>query len=312
MGHLTGILVVLALLGVALLIKKVTGGVVFPFAMTALTQDWTGPEREGLTYNYPVLASTKIYENSIVVLDSSGWAKPGVTATGLIAAGRACQQVDNSSGANGDLYVQVKKGVFAFNNSTAGDAITQAEIGDACYIVDDNTVAKTSGTNTRSVAGKIMDVDASYVWVQMPSSTISISGDLVSTNNLSDVTAAVTARSNIGANLVALTLDVALLNGTAVYYVASPVAGHITKVQTILKAALGTGDATLTGKIGSTGITNGVVTLVQAASAAGQVNVANPTALNQVAVGSNINFTVGGSNSVATGCTVTILIATDV
>jgi hypothetical protein len=47
-----------------------------------------------------------------------------------------------------------------FQNSTAGDLIAQADVGTDCYIVDDQTVAKTSGTNTRSVAGKVQEVDA--------------------------------------------------------------------------------------------------------------------------------------------------------
>jgi hypothetical protein len=304
-------LIILALLfGAALLIQKVTGGTVFPFAMTVLAQDWTGSEREGEFFSYPVLTGVLIYENAIVVLDAAGYAKPGVPGTGLICCGRSTQQIDNTLGQSGDLFVRVKRGVFAYNNSAAADLIAQTEIGDACYIVDDNTVAKTDGVGTRSVAGKIVDVDASYVWVLMPGNTISISGDLVSTNNLSDVTSKPTARANLGANLVALTLDVALLNGTAVYRIASPVAGTITKIQTSLKAALGTGNATLTGQIAAVAITTGVVTLVQAGSAAGQVNVCSPSAANTVAIGSDINFTVGGSNSVATGCTVTILIAT--
>ena len=52
-------------------------------------------------------------------------------------------------------------------NSAAGDAITRAEIGDVCYIVDDETVAKTNGTSTRSAAGTIRDVDAQGVWVEI-------------------------------------------------------------------------------------------------------------------------------------------------
>ena len=34
-----------------------------------------------------------------------------------------------------------------------------------CYVVDDETVAKTNGTNTRSRAGVVVDVDAQGVWV---------------------------------------------------------------------------------------------------------------------------------------------------
>ena len=39
------------------------------------------------------------------------------------------------------------------------------DIGKDCFIVDDQTVAKTNGANTRSRAGKVFDVDADGVWV---------------------------------------------------------------------------------------------------------------------------------------------------
>ena len=37
-----------------------------------------------------------------------------------------------------------------FANSASGDLITAAEVGSDCYIVDDQTVAKTNGSSTRS------------------------------------------------------------------------------------------------------------------------------------------------------------------
>jgi len=43
--------------------------------------------------------------------------------------------------------------------------IAITEIGTDCYIVDDNTVAKTNGTSTRSRAGKVVDVNANGVFV---------------------------------------------------------------------------------------------------------------------------------------------------
>ncbi|MCY1460857.1 hypothetical protein D9M71_784510 [compost metagenome] len=57
--------------------------------------------------------------------------------------------------------------MFAFANSAAGDEITRADIGATAYIVDDQTVAKTDGTSTRSVAGTIRDVDSDGVWVEI-------------------------------------------------------------------------------------------------------------------------------------------------
>jgi len=138
-----------------------------------LSEDLDVPSKEGRSISRAMLGGVIIYNGALVVLDSSGWAKPGVTATGLIAAGVADQQVDNTDGGDGDLSVVVKRGVFRLLNSADADLITQAEIGDACYIVDDETVANTSGENTRSIAGEIVDVDDDGVWVDIPSAKIS-------------------------------------------------------------------------------------------------------------------------------------------
>lgn len=135
--------------------------------MAALTEPRTTAKRDSKSFGRGVAATKKIYEGSLVCLSATGYATPGATATTLVADGLALETVDNTSGADGALTVQVEKGTFRFANSTAGDAITRAEIGDDCYIVDDQTVAKTNGGTTRSVAGKIMDVDALGVWVKI-------------------------------------------------------------------------------------------------------------------------------------------------
>jgi len=123
--------------------------------------------RENQTFSRKVAATVKIYQGALVCLSATGYATPGAVATTLVADGMALETVDNSAGAAGDKTVDVRKGTFQFKNSAAADAITIAEIGDDCYVVDDQTVAKTNGTNTRSVAGKIMDVDAQGVWVRI-------------------------------------------------------------------------------------------------------------------------------------------------
>jgi hypothetical protein len=134
--------------------------------MAALTEARTTPRRDGRGFARAVAATKKIFEGSIVCLSATGFATPGATATALVADGVALSTVDNSAGADGDKTVEVEKGVFRFGNSASTDAITRAEIGDDCYIVDDQTVAKTSGSNTRSIAGKIVDVDSVGVWVR--------------------------------------------------------------------------------------------------------------------------------------------------
>ncbi len=132
----------------------------------ALTKNNNTPERDGKTIALGVAANVKIYAGALVALTAAGLATPGAVATTLKGVGRAKDLADNTGGAAGAIKVEVEKGVFRFNNSAAGDAITAADIGGSAYIVDDETVAKTSGTNTRSIAGTIFDVDAQGVWVR--------------------------------------------------------------------------------------------------------------------------------------------------
>jgi hypothetical protein len=118
----------------------------------------------------PMKASTVVFAGSLAVIDA-GYAAPGRTALSLIAAGRVEKTIDNSTGIAGAKTCEVRRGVFGFNNSTAGDLIAQANVGALCYIVDDNTVALTNGTSTRSIAGRIVSVSEgdSMVYVEVGS-----------------------------------------------------------------------------------------------------------------------------------------------
>lgn len=134
--------------------------------MTALAADRQTARRDGGSYSYPVAASVTCYAGGIAVLDSAGNCKPAVAATGLISVGVFQEQVANGATAAA-VSVLVKPGIFRFANSAAGDLIAKANIGDDCYLVDDQTVAATNGGSTRSVAGKIVDVDDAGVWVKL-------------------------------------------------------------------------------------------------------------------------------------------------
>lgn len=164
-----------------------------------LTADRNTPRASGGVQSYPMLAGAKAFAGGIAVLDSSGWCKSAVAATGLICVGRFETRADNSGGGDGDEIARVQAGTFRWANSAAGDEITKAEIGDNCYLVDDQTVAKTDGTGTRSIAGRVMQVDAEGVWVELGTGIANAPGGvLLATNNLSDVGTKATARSNLG------------------------------------------------------------------------------------------------------------------
>jgi len=132
----------------------------------ALSADRDTPRRDGVQYEDGVAANAVIYAGALCVLNASGYLAPGSTATGLTARGVAQEAVDNTGGADGAKTCKVRAGVFRFKNE-ATDPVTIAEIGSDCYIVDDETVAKTDGTGTRSVAGKVVAVDSAGVWVRV-------------------------------------------------------------------------------------------------------------------------------------------------
>jgi hypothetical protein len=133
----------------------------------ALTQSRKRNAAHGNLRVDPVAADAIIYAGSAVCLDSSGNAVEPSVATGLKTRGLSTQYVDNTDGNAGDKTVETEQGCFGFKNSASTDAITQADVGNDCYWIDGGTVAKTSGSNTRSLAGKISFIEGGQVYVHI-------------------------------------------------------------------------------------------------------------------------------------------------
>lgn len=128
----------------------------------ALSADRNTKRRSGDLLSLPAAAAKKFYAGAIAARDAAGNATPGATAADILGVGRVAETVDNTNGAAGAVVVPIEKGVFLFANS-AGDPITRADIGNNCYIEDDQTVSKTDVN--QSVAGVIFDVADNGVWV---------------------------------------------------------------------------------------------------------------------------------------------------
>lgn len=132
--------------------------------MTATTKDRNTQQQYAELINVPVLAGAKINAGALVVATAAGFAAPGTTATTLSYIGRAEDAVDNTGGANGVKTINVRrKQAFKWVND---GSITQAYLMKTAYIVDDQTVAATDGTGTRSAAGRIVGVDTDGVWIE--------------------------------------------------------------------------------------------------------------------------------------------------
>ncbi len=131
-----------------------------------LTQDRMTASREGEVMPFAVGAGQEIFQGALVATNATGFLVAGAAATGLTYIGRADEHVDNSGGADGDETVLVRrKQAFLWKNSDA-DPVGQSLVGKTCYILDDETVAATDGTGTRSEAGTVLVVESNGVWVE--------------------------------------------------------------------------------------------------------------------------------------------------
>ncbi|NBB51496.1 hypothetical protein GVN24_24735 [Rhizobium sp. CRIBSB] len=128
-------------------------------------------------FSVPVAAGVTILQSALVILDD-GFARPARVGQGGDTAAQAADALTHvcvgvalegvtGGAANGDVSVEVERDCFGFVNSSAGDLITRADIGKSAFIVDDQTVAKTSASSTRARAGVIEDVTPEAVWVSI-------------------------------------------------------------------------------------------------------------------------------------------------
>lgn len=117
-------------------------------------------------FHIPVAAAKTIHQGGLVAVNTAGYAVPASASSSLKIVGVAAQTVDNSSGNAGDKTVNVERGTFRLANSATTDALTDADLFRDCYVVDDQTVARTSSSGTRPVAGRVVNVGSDGVWIE--------------------------------------------------------------------------------------------------------------------------------------------------
>lgn len=122
-------------------------------------------QTNGAYLAYPMLDNVILYQGAIAVLDSSGWIKPAVAATGLVAAGVAVaypfdlDRFDNtvSGHANGFVTAYVKEGIFSFVNDGTNPVLSTTQPGTKLYAVDDQTLSVLS--TGRSPVARLVRLD---------------------------------------------------------------------------------------------------------------------------------------------------------
>ncbi len=134
--------------------------------MTQLSADKKTEYTEGVDLSIPVDDGDKIYAGALTCFNADGYAVPGSDAANLVFAGISREYVDNSAGLDGAKNVTVRRrGLFKMLFATA---ISQANVGDNVFIVDDQTVDLVANVTYKIFCGIIAAyIDATHAWVDI-------------------------------------------------------------------------------------------------------------------------------------------------
>ena len=135
----------------------------------ALSADRATSER-GLDYRVAAdkaKANQTIYSGSLVNrLTSDGYCQPGSDATGTTFAGVARNHITADGGSTHPKLILAQAGDFLLKFTAT---MTQAQLGIALYVSDDETVAAVGTTTYDVPCGVAVPpfVDATHVWVRI-------------------------------------------------------------------------------------------------------------------------------------------------
>lgn len=138
--------------------------------MTALTAAKEVLEKGSKRIQLLVAASTVIYKGALVKINAAGYAAPCAAEAGAVFVGTAMETVDNSSGAAGDLTIDVDAEPEIFY--VAGTGFTQAMVGEKMYASDDQTASTTQGANEQEIGRAIELVSATMMGIVKKSFTV--------------------------------------------------------------------------------------------------------------------------------------------
>lgn len=115
----------------------------------------------GKTLYIPVAANAVIPEGVLVAVNDKGYAVEATETTGFTICGRSDDYVDNAGGVDGAVFINVKRGVFYWEN----DNVAQKDLMKECHIKDSVTVSVLS-TDTKIPVGKVIGFEDGYVIVE--------------------------------------------------------------------------------------------------------------------------------------------------
>lgn len=139
--------------------------------MTATNTSISTEYRDGILIAVPLAAMAAVLMGTFAVVGEDGYA---VASEDVGAIGQTCIGIwDNDAenpNAAGTVNGIAHRGKQFLVANSAVDPVTQADFGAPVYIEDNQTIAKTDGAGSRSLAGRFMGFDTQYtgsVWVEI-------------------------------------------------------------------------------------------------------------------------------------------------
>jgi hypothetical protein len=112
---------------------------------------------------FPVAAGVHIYSGSLVQIDSSGYLEDASDSNNKRVLGVAGEEVDNSGGANGDLYCNViLQSIVELNVEN----LTQSNVGEKVYVKDSDTVQDWENSTNKNPAGVLIYIQKTKGLIQ--------------------------------------------------------------------------------------------------------------------------------------------------
>lgn len=139
--------------------------------MTATNTSISTEYRNGISIPIPLAAMATVLMGTFAVVGSDGYA---ITSENVGGADQICLGVWENDAQNpnaaGTVNGLAHRGNQFLVANSAIDPVTQADLGVPVYIEDNQTIAKTDGTGSRSLVGRFMGFDTQYtgrVWVEI-------------------------------------------------------------------------------------------------------------------------------------------------
>jgi hypothetical protein len=121
---------------------------------------------EGVELAFPLDDGDVIYGGAFVCVNAAGYAVPGSDTAGLIFQGVSIHHVDNSLGQDGDKQVVLRR--RGLIKATLGHIISQANVGDSVFLVDDQTVDLVANVTNAIFCGVIAGfIGANQAWIDI-------------------------------------------------------------------------------------------------------------------------------------------------